>query len=168
MVSENGKILAVIGERYHYVFDLSTEFKDILLSGYRSKLKPRFYGFQVDEKNSVLGAVSLSYITKDDQISDHLKRNGFKRDANQRGIKRFIYTGKLIGKRYVADKRINDEYLLNKAYSVIVKEPPTASDYIEKVVKTPVTILADGVVVIFGTMALVTVGTICAIKSGCR
>jgi len=168
MVSEDGKILVVIGETYHYIFDLNAEFKAILLSEYRPKLKPVFYGFQVDETNGVSGTVSLSYVTDNKHVIDRLKRDGFKRDGSWRAVKRFVYSGKLIGNRYVSDKRINKKIQFSTAYTVRVKETPTISDYVEKILKTPVTVLADGVIVIFGTVTLVAVGTMCAMKNGCR
>ena len=168
MVSENGKLLAVLGIKYHYVFELNSDFKEILLSEYRSKLKPRFYSFQVNEENTVSGNVGLVFYTDDEKMINRLEKDGFKRNGFQRGVSRFISTGKLNGNRFASDKRLNKEYQLTKEYSVIVKESPTLSDNLEKIVKTPVTILVDGVVVIFGTFVLVTIGTICAMKNGCR
>ncbi len=53
-ITEDGKKLAIIGKKYHYIVPINSELKKILLSKSQF-INPLFHSFKVDKNNNITG-----------------------------------------------------------------------------------------------------------------
>ena len=142
LISDDSEKLVIIGNKYHYIFELDHDLKKILLSKNKSQLKARFSLFKVNGNNVVSGKYYLNYIGNNKEYRDWLNKVGFESRIN-RDRTVFSYSGSMIGQRYTANKKIITTNNFNKQYTLRVEEPSTLS--IGKVLATPIAVVADGV-----------------------
>ena len=142
LISDDSEKLVIIGNKYHYIFELDHDLKKILLSKNKSQLKARFSLFKVNGNNVVSGKYYLNYIGDNKEYRDWLNKVGFESRIN-RDRTVFSYSGSMIGQRYTANKKIITTNNFNKQYTLRVEEPSTLS--IGKVLATPIAVVADGV-----------------------
>lgn len=151
LVSKDGKNLVIVGEKYHYIFNLDNKLKNILISEKRKLLKPSFSYFTVDNENNIFGKYTLYYSNKDNNHQKWFKKNGFKSytKKNKKQYK-YSFSGHVKGKRYSTNKKINSSFNFNKTYSLEIEEPTSTLGYLGKLLATPITIAADGVLSVTG------------------
>ena len=149
MISEDGKKLVVLGMRYHYIFDLPAQLRPVLLSGYRKSLHTTFAGFHASG-GSVTGHYRI-VLPKDASDDDRqaAAADGFV--AEPAGL---VLEGDIDGKRYstegfaAKDKGVTQPF--NKQYSVYIQESPSVVGMGLRILATPITVAADGVLVLGG------------------
>jgi hypothetical protein len=155
MISEDGKKLVFIGYRYHYVFDVPVGLSLSLQSSFRKSLYTLFRDFKVDNNNHITGNIIF-----DGSASQEGKKEAIELGYNKRSSGTPALEISLQGKRYrsgdVATDRV--EYKLNcHPYNVPVLEEGSFLEKTALTALTPITVLADGVIVIAGvTLILVT------------
>jgi len=153
LITEDGEKLAILGEKYHYIFNLENALKDILVSKKRSQLKPVFYSFKIDKNNNISGKYTLNYTSKKQDEIEAIKNLGFinKVYGNR---KTYIFSGSIKGQRYIPNEDINAVNKFNKSYTIKVEEPPTFIANAGKTLATPVAVAVDGVKTIAGIILI--------------
>ncbi|KAG8153359.1 hypothetical protein [Burkholderia catarinensis] len=151
MITEDGKKLVVLGTRYHYIFDLPAQLRPVLQSGYRKSLRTTFIGFHASG-GSVTGHYRI-VLPKDASDDDRqaAAADGF--TAAQAGL---VLEGDIGGKRYstegFAGKDKAAAQPFNRPYSIYIKQSPSALGMGLRILATPVTVAADGVLVLGGVI----------------
>lgn len=156
MVSEDGKKLVFIGNGYHYVFDAPIELSLSLNSSFRKSLFAKFKNLRVDKRNNIKGNLtvildeSASQKNKDEAIAF-----GY---ANRSGRPDLELS--LQGKRYKSGGVATDSvgYKLNYTYRVNVLEERSSLEKTALTAATPISVLADGVLVIGGVPLVILMG----------
>jgi len=161
LITENGEKLAIIGKKYHYIFSLENNLKDILISKKRDQLKPVFYSFKADKNNNISGKYTLNYTNKNPDEIAEIKILGFtNRVYGDRKTSTYIFSGALNGQRYTPDKNINANYEFNRSYTIKVEEPSTLTGNTVKALVTPVAVATDGVKTIAGMILIPIYGVV--------
>ncbi|UEP31038.1 MULTISPECIES: hypothetical protein [unclassified Burkholderia] len=154
MITEDGKKLVVLGSDYHYIFDLPDSLRPVLQSGYRKSLHTAFTDFHASG-SGVTGHYRI-VLPKDASADDQqaAAANGF--TAARAGL---VLEGDIGGKRYstdgFADKakdKDNAAQAFNQPYNVYVRESPSVVGMGLRILATPVTVAADGVLVLGGIL----------------
>jgi hypothetical protein len=145
LLTEDGKTLVVIGEKYHYIFEIDDTLKKILLSDQRKLIKPEFKQFEVDRDNEVSGRILLKYSSKNLDDYFMITKLGFSSDWHGRN---YFFTKQLKGKRYTTNKEINTAFNFNHPYSINIRRPPSMGAAVGKVLLTPITVALDGAVTV--------------------
>jgi len=149
MITEDGKKLVVLGTHYHYIFDLPAGLRPVLQSGYRQSLRTTFTGFHA-RGGSVTGHYRI-VLPKDasDEARQAAAADGF--TAAEAGL---VLEGNIDGRRYstegfaAKDKAAAQPF--NRPYSVYIKESPSVVGMGLRILATPITVAADGVLVLGG------------------
>ncbi|WP_236654881.1 5-formyltetrahydrofolate cyclo-ligase [Burkholderia pyrrocinia] len=150
LISADGKKLVVLGERYHYIFDVPPALAVNLTAPYRPKLYTDFDDFET-HGDKITGRYSLQ-LSRDDappgsELRERALADGFK-------DQRFQLTegGTISGKRYqpndVTPSSIPQAF--NHAYNVKVTERPSVLGQGVKLALSPITMAADGAVGLLG------------------
>lgn len=144
-ISSDDKMLAVIGEKYHYTFPLDSTLKGVLGWEGRSKIEARFTEFEKLSDQGVSGSYTLLVKTKDvaDSQQNYLKELGFVQDKTV-----FRLVNSMAGKYYLAGDA-NYSSLFNKPYEIQLVKDSSIPEPV-KIALTPITIAADGVLWIGG------------------
>ncbi|RZT42101.1 hypothetical protein [Cupriavidus agavae] len=126
LMSQDGKKLVVVAPLYHYIFDAPPGLVDLLNSPLREKLSANFSVFTVTRENAVSGNVEV-------------KGTGAKQPALT-----------LHGTRYRAGTKALplQAEALNQTYAVTVREETPSAPLPLKILATPLTVAADGVIVL--------------------
>ncbi|MFL9870615.1 hypothetical protein [Paraburkholderia megapolitana] len=149
MITEDGKKLVVLGDQYHYIFDLPDKLRPVLMSRYRKSLSSTFFGFRVDG-DSVTGAYFLKLPKNaSDEDRQAALADGFKEEYSG-----FTFGGDIAGKRYSATgfERNLPAQSFNKHYSVSIQESLSPAEIGVRVLATPITLTADGALVLGGVL----------------
>ena len=152
MITADGRKLVVLGERYHYIFDMPDKLLPVLKSGYRKTLNSSFYSFHVND-SAVTGRYDLT-LPKSASVGDKQQAiaDGF--EAGSFGDLGF--SGEIQGTRYSAadfEQKLTAQPL-NKNYTVEVTETLSPVDKGVRMLATPVTVAADGVLMLGGVLLL--------------
>ncbi|WP_419688919.1 hypothetical protein ACN22W_18575 [Burkholderia theae] len=151
MITKDGKKLVVLGTRYHYIFDLPAQLRPVLQSGYRTSLRTTFIGFHASG-GSVTGHYRI-VLPKDASDDD---RQAAAADGFTSAPAGLVLEGDIGGKRYstegfaAQDKAATQPF--NRPYSIYVKQSPSALGMGLRILATPVTVAADGVLVLGGVV----------------
>jgi hypothetical protein len=151
LVTEDGSRLVVLGEQYHYIFDdISPSLKGILLSplNLRTVVAATLANFYVNSDNVVTGDYSLllSAEASDEQRKSAIRAGFVPPDLS--------LEGHLKGVRYSAENfpfSAAQTQLFAHRYTAIVRAERSKT---AKILLTPVTIAADGVLILGGTALL--------------
>ena len=153
LITESGDKMVVIGDKYHYVFPVNTELKNIMKSKNRKLIKPRFTNFKVDKNNKITGKFHLHFYATFEDDSEWLEELGFSiRRVTNQGNTSYVYRGTLNGKRYNANKKINTRESFRRSYRLSIAEPEGGADTIKKILATPVTLTVDGLLLVGGAV----------------
>jgi len=153
LITKTGDKMVVIGDKYHYVFPVNSELKNILISKKRKLIRPRFTGFKVDENNKITGKFHLHFHARFEDDSEWLEELGFSiRRVTTNGNTSYIYKGVLDGKRYKADKKVRIKESFRRSYRLSITEPEGGADTVKKILATPVTLTVDGLLLIGGAV----------------
>ena len=151
LISADGKTLAVIGKEFHYLFDAPEAIKAVLQPELREVVEVSFFTFKVDANQRIAGGYVLR-IGKNASPGqkDKALAAGFK--ANPSGD--LSLNGTLAGTRYAANgieataasQKLRKEYTIS--VSVEKSAGAKAASTAGKVLLTPITLAADGVLII--------------------
>lgn len=150
LISQDNKKIVVIGMSYHYVFDAPDVLIRTLTSSFHKSVKGDLSGFTIDSSNAITGDYLLK-IEKEASEQEKLEAIavGFVKSGED-----LIFNGKLNGFRYSAGgiiggmRESKDSLRLNKIYTVKIFTKQSTGEKVEKLLLTPVTVAADGVLLI--------------------
>ncbi|ONT14175.1 hypothetical protein A8E38_09765 [Burkholderia cenocepacia] len=149
MMTEDGKKLVVLGTRYHYIFDLPAQLRPVLLSGYRKSVRTTFEGFHASG-GSVTGHCRI-VLPKDASDDDRRAASADGFASEPAGL---VLEGDIDGKRYSTEGFVEKDKAaaqpFNRPYSVYIKESPSVVGMGLRILATPITVAADGVLVLGG------------------
>lgn len=151
LISADGKTLAVIGKEHHYLFDAPEAIKAVLDPALRDVVNVNFQTFSVDSAQRITGSYTLNIgKTATAEQKEKAVAAGFK----PLPAGNLSFTGKLSGTRYSANgiqaenaaQKLRQEYTINVSAekSAGGKAVSTAG----KLLVTPVTLAADGVLIL--------------------
>lgn len=149
LFTEDMKKIVIIGKDYHYIFDAPEALVRSLRSSLHARMHASFYPFDVHTDQHITGKLSLLI---DEGLSaeevEQAMGLGFKPRKNG-GYFQYI---ELSGTRYDSGgiQATAPSQRLNKTYTITVRVDHTASDYAARAVLTPVTVAADGVLMVVG------------------
>ncbi|WP_175867311.1 hypothetical protein [Burkholderia contaminans] len=147
LVSEDGKKFVVLGTKYHYILDMPEHLGAVLASPYRKSINASLYGF-VAQGSKISGKFSLrlhrSDMTEEDR--DCALEDGF----TKLGSVDLEMKGALAGSRYLADGFAQGKTWssFTHSYKIQVTDRITSAGKAVRVLATPVTLAADGVMMI--------------------
>jgi len=147
LVSEDGRKFVVLGKKYHYIFDMPEHLGAVLASPYRKSINVALYRF-VAQGSKISGKFSLQ-LSRTGMTDDDWNRaleDGF----TKRGSSGLEMTGVLDGSRYLADGFVQGKTWSSfaHAYKIHVTDRITTAGKAVRVLATPVTFAADGVMMI--------------------
>jgi hypothetical protein len=154
LITEDGSKFVVLGEKYHYIFDVSPNLKKVLLGSFRSEVRAYFKDFHVAQDNKITGDYSLVLLA---EATDEQGKSAI--DAGFTLNETYLeLSGHLEGIRYSAEgfPPISETYKFNRQYEVEIQEELTTANKAGKILATPIVVLADGVLILTG-VALVLV-----------
>lgn len=160
LISEDGSKLVVVGDSHHYIFDAPEILVKSLKSDFHRSVAATIQAFSVDGTGKTRGKVMLTIGVKAAE-QDKLA-------ALEAGYRKFTYSDQryaceyevdLVGMRYrsngiqpsLASQR------LNKTYTVSVVAEQSSGEKAARALLTPVTVAADGVLLI-GAIPLLLLG----------
>ncbi len=151
LMTEDGKKLAIIGEKYHYIVSISPELKKILLSK-NQFINLLFHSFKVDKNNNITVKYrTLDYVNQSEKNSPPLKKADLAKKDHHKKILKYSDTNRsIVGKRYIAKKINKSNYKFKEPYSITVEEEPSTLSKAGKILVTPITYTADSVMLLAG------------------
>ncbi|WP_244289299.1 hypothetical protein [Burkholderia puraquae] len=153
MITKDGKKLVVLGERYHYIFDLPDKLRPVLAASYRKSLHTSFGRFRVDGSD-----VTGQYHTVLSKDATDDERQAATADGFGASRTRIELDGNVAGKRYSTEgftlKPDGTAQAFNERYTVVIDEAPSAFAKGLRILATPITVAADGVLVLGGVLLL--------------
>jgi len=157
LISKNEKKMVFIGDRYHYIFNAPVVLSSSLQSSLRKSLYFFIEDFWVDKNNYTFGKITI-VLSKSASQDD--KEEAIELGYNERTAGPPALVILLKGKRYRSGGVATDgvEYKLNYSNVTVVLEPRSSLNKAALTALTPITVLADGVIVIVVVpLAVVTV-----------
>lgn len=141
LISSDGKTLVVLGQDYHYIFDLPASLLKTLQGSFHPYVQATISRFTVNASNEVIGNVLLRLgDTPEDAKTAALQAGFVERNGNT------LLSLQMHGRRYKASQvEVQPQYQLNRAYIVNVDVAP----HVQETHISPVQIAA-GVIVIPG------------------
>ncbi|MCD9227685.1 hypothetical protein LPV64_02325, partial [Ralstonia pseudosolanacearum] len=148
LVSENGKKLVVLGKQYHYILDMPEHLQAVLSAPYRKRVTASLYDF-VAEGDKITGKFNLQVhdartrMTAEDR--QRALADGF---TEHYGV--LALQGSVSGTRYRTDgfKQEQVPSAFNEPYEINVTDAITPAGKAVRLLATPVTLTADGALVI--------------------
>lgn len=149
LITEDGSKLVVLSEKFHYIFDTNPQLKRILLGSFRPMVTAYFDNFYVTRDNMITGDYTLFL---SGEATDEQKKNATDAGFMPYGNTLHELSGHLEGTRYSAEgfPSIAQSYKFNRPYDVRIREEPSAAKVTEKILLTPIVVLADGVLILAG------------------
>jgi len=144
LISEDGKHLVILGEKYHYIFENKTDLVNILRAPFHPAVTALLSSFHVTSDQVIIGNY---YLTINNKASEQVKAEAIAAGFIETMQGQITFTGKMQGKRYSAEKFPMNEtrQTLNKQYIVNISEEQSSGEKASKALLTPVTVTADGV-----------------------
>lgn len=158
LITQDQKQVVLVGQHYHYIFPMDNDLKSILQWPNRSKLRASHLSFVMSKNNIINGTYLLkneSTLSDDDKAL--LLANHFKVRNNGE----YYYVGKLSqGTVYESGNfKLPEAQSFKKPYYLNISyDYATSSQTLTKIVMTPLTITADGIDTIVGTIIAVPLG----------
>lgn len=166
LMTEGGDNVIIIGQKYHYIFAVDQNLKNILNWKYRNNLRPKFWNFAAKNDSTITGHYSLSIpMSQLPSEESWLKNNGFK--LNPHNKMEWIYTGRVEGNRYLADKQISLPHEFTKPYKINISEELSGLQKVPRIAATPITVTVDGIAMVSFVGAIVTAGIIWCTTNKC-
>jgi len=163
LVTEDQQKLIFVGQHYHYIFPLPYDLKNILAWSGRGKLEAKNLHFVISKGNVINGSYSLAPIdsrTLTDDDRQFLLIHRFGSGVNLSNPS-FIYNGQLSqGTVYDAGHfQLPSVVAFNKPYHLSIYYDYSSAT-VGKILLTPLTIAADGVITVVGVAAAVVIAPI--------
>lgn len=168
-VTGDGSELVVLGDSNHYFFPASSALLKVLTWEGRKLLQADLgYSFSAD-RDKVTGTLNLSVkaASLDDAQRAFLLQAGFREEeyAPKMLQKRFD----LEGRRYsAAGVHVPDDIAFAQPYEVYVLEVTPPEMFAAKLLATPVTVAADGALIVGGIALVIVVATAAVLVEGGR
>lgn len=165
LITSDGKKLVVLGDGYHYVFNAPPSLIQTLQASFRPLISANLSGFSLTD-NEVSGQYEL---TLDPKASDEhraaARKIGFEMSTDGSMVLRDTLNGTRYNAQHFNSVAIKNRF--NKTYRVEVSESTAGGGPGAKILLTPVTLAADGVLVLVGTAVLIPLLlTICIASKG--
>lgn len=165
LVTKDGDQIIILGAKYHYIFqDSSNLLSKLLAWNGRSKLRLKINNLKIQESEQISGWITVSNEDNDNLTTslkqsekEFLKKLGFKENKN------FIFAKSIFlkGKRYLTKKGVNynisSPSRFNKEYKTNIEVTNGFNDNAKKIALTPIFITADGVGIVAGTAMAIAV-----------
>jgi hypothetical protein len=158
LISADGKTLAVIGKEHHYLFEAPQAIKAVLDPDLGNVVNVHFQTFSVDAAQRITGGYTLNIIkTATAEQKEKAIAAGFKALPNGN----LNFTGALSGTRYSANgiQAENAAQKLRQEYTINVSAEKSAGGKVVstagKLLVTPITLAADGVLILLAVPLLV-------------
>lgn len=167
LVSSDGKKIVVLGETYHYVFDTPPRLIEVLDSPLHPKLSAVMQQFDVTPNADIKGSFFL--MTPKDADTEDLQlaqSYGFEQRAGERASLRFELHGKRYNAKGFVMPAAGQVKQFNQPYSVSVREELPIGGKAALALLTPVTIAADGAIVLLGVGATIVLLPFAAVGMG--
>lgn len=144
-ISPDSRQLAVLGSNYDYVFSGADDLSALIKSDVHEKLHASMTMFTVGPDNIVRGGVILSMPAGDAGAEALAESLGLAGDGGTHLTRRI----EISGTRYRKNPELHllEAHKLNRAYEIDVREPANRTN--ARLLLTPVTVAADGVVMLF-------------------
>lgn len=164
LITKDEKQLIVITTGYHYIFDAPPILVNSLKSSFHQALNADISNFFVRSTGETTGRVRLYLRGATDEALRAAIDSGFTKTPTGAST-----TAVLKGNRYQAGSvQPTVQYKLNKTYQVGVIAEQSSGEKAAKSMLTPITVAADGVLILFGVPLLIlTIGIGCKIDAGC-
>jgi len=167
-VTGDGSELVVLGDNYHYFFPSSSGLLKILSWEGRALLEANLNHTFSADGDKVKGALYLSarVASLDAAQRAFLLKAGF-REVEAQGM---LYERvDLEGRRYsAAGVHVPDDVAFARPYEVEIREVTPPGKYAAKLLATPVTVAADGALIVGGFAVLLVFCTATMVVDGCR
>ncbi|MCG2575911.1 hypothetical protein LZ012_02755 [Dechloromonas sp. XY25] len=158
LVSADGKTLAVLGKDYHYLFEAPPAIKLLLESDLREVVDASFHTFMVDANQHISGGYFLRLgKNASPEQKDKALAAGFKPQPSGGTL---TYNGTLSGTRYAANgiQATAASQKLRKTYTITISAEKSAGSKAAstagKLLLTPITLAADGVLILLAAPLL--------------
>jgi hypothetical protein len=150
LITEDGKQLVILGNKYHYVLKAPPNLSEILRSPISKHVVAKIPPLLVTEDGKITGVL---YLVMEDSVPSPIKEHatpfGFRPDG-WRGM--FSYESRLEGVRYIEKQVLPPQPTigLRQTYSITIEEfkPRNGEKSPLQLVLTPVTLTVDGVLML--------------------
>jgi len=151
LFTEDMKKIVIIGKDYHYIFDAPEALMRSLRSNLHARMHASFYPFDVHTDQSITGKLSLLI---DEDLSAEEVEEAIGLGFKPRVESGYVLHMELSGIRYDSGgiQATAPSQRLNKTYTITVSVDHTAMGYAGRALLTPVTVAADGAVIVGGTV----------------
>lgn len=151
LISADGKTLAIIGKDFHYLFDAPQAIKAVLDPDLRDVVNVSFQTFSVDSAQRITGGYTLNIVKT---ASAEQKEKAIDAGFKPLPAGNLNFTGTLSGTRYSANgiqaesatQKLRQEYTIN--VSAEKSTGAKAATQAGKLLVTPITLAADGVLIL--------------------
>lgn len=163
--TKDGEKIVILGKKYHYIFnDDSLVLNKLLDWENNSKLEIEKYNIRITENNKIIGSIILKTKVEknlnnvlDEQDKSFLQTLGFQNSGSNEAIlkKKIIVSGARYAPK--SDANYDTTSTSNKEFKIKVEVDDDFVDIAKKIAFTPVTVLADGVIITlyFGARLLI-------------
>ena len=147
LISQDKKKVAVIGKDYHYLFNTPDVVVRTLGSSFYKEVDGGFEGFYVKSTGKVHGNYTLTVNARATELEKNEARAAGYEDRDNGTLQ---YRGTLVGDRYSSGgvEATLASQRLNNTYNIRVEAEQTTGEIIGKTVVSPITLAADGLLVV--------------------
>ena len=158
LITQDQKQVILIGQRYHYIFPMDNDLKNILAWPNRSKLRATRLSFVISKNNVING----TYLLKNENaLSDDDKSLLLANDFKVRSNGDYYFVGRLSqGTVYEPGKfQLPEVQSFKRPYYLnITYDYATSGQTLTKVLVTPLAVAADGIDTVIGAIIAVPLG----------
>lgn len=164
MVSTDGQWLVVLTTQYHYIFAMPEVLRETFAADFYPQVEANFKGFEINSSDRISGTYRLQLSAQAAEAQQRAAQAiGYSRDGEQ-----VVFEGRLRGQRYASNGIGVDQSLLhrrlNQLYYIDVTEKISPQALAARTLVTPLTVMADGALVLFSIPLVVLIGTDVAIN----
>lgn len=148
LISEDQKKIVILGEKFHYVFDVPERLPEFLSSPLRPSLSARFSHVSVEEDGHIEGYLNLFLPFDYRKATEEQKALAGK--LGMTVVKSLVYSAEemhLKGQRFLANQATvptGTSTPLNRTYIAEIYESPTKAEVYARLNPSPVQRAADG------------------------
>ncbi|AYQ38499.1 5-formyltetrahydrofolate cyclo-ligase [Burkholderia aenigmatica] len=150
LITADGKQLVVLGQKYHYIFEMPPGLATVLTAPYRPKIHTAFNGFET-HGDTITGRYAMRLDYSDaptgSDVRERALADGFKQESGYLASK-----GTISGKRYLPNDVTPSSVpqAFNRPYHVTVTDKLTAVGHGAKLALSPIAMAADGALGLLG------------------
>ncbi|HDR9483403.1 TPA: 5-formyltetrahydrofolate cyclo-ligase [Burkholderia aenigmatica] len=150
LITADGKQLVVLGQKYHYIFEMPPGLATVLTAPYRPKIHTAFNDFET-HGDAITGRYTMRLDYPDaptgSDVRERALADGFKKDHGY-----LTSEGTISGKRYLPNDVTPSSVpqAFNRPYHVTVTDKLTAVGHGAKLALSPIAMAADGALGLLG------------------